>query len=303
MILRSLTYSIQKRETSMQTNEQFTSPFPREFSSAGGTDSLNSPLRSICLAATASVLAVFLCSCGAGSSATSKTQIGPIAFTDANGNPVTAVQSFKVGNGTYLDTVVTNDPQTLGVNWSVSCGSQLPPGTTLPPGQPVDASCGTFTAVHTFTAPVPSYAASGAGIVTYYEAPIAVPLTGTVTVYASATSDPSVFTSQTFTIIGLPISVGFAPGPPSSIAVNGSAQIGALVSNDPNAGGVKWSVACGSIACGSFSASETPSVTRTTYTAPDAVPEGGAVTITATSVTDPTKFATVTVTISPAPSS
>jgi hypothetical protein len=76
-----------------------------------------------------------------------------------------------------------------------------------------------------------------------------------------------------------------------------------LVSNDPSAGGVKWSVTCGSIACGSFSPAQTSSVAKTTYTAPDAVPEGGTVTITATSVTDPTKFATTTVTISAAPAS
>lgn len=239
--------------------------------------------------------------CGGGTVA-SKVQVGQIAFTDANGNAATSLNALKVGSGSYLDAVVTNDPQALGINWSVTCSSALPPGTPVPPGQTVDESCGTFTAGHTATAPVPSYASSGVGVVTLYQAPAAVPSTGTVTIYAAATVDPSVRSSLTLTIIGLPISVGFAPAPPTSLALNATAQVGALVSNDSNNGGVKWSVTCASIACGSFSATQTPSVTQTTYTAPDAVPVGGTVTITATSVTDPTKFTSAAVTISqPAP--
>jgi hypothetical protein len=242
-----------------------------------------------------------LAGCGGGTTGL-PVQMGPIAFTDINGNAATALTSLKVGTGSYLDAVVKNDPQQLGINWSVTCSSALPPGTPLPPGETVDESCGTFTAAHTASAPVPSYAASGAGIVTFYQAPAAVPSNGTVTITAAATVDPSVSTSLTLTVIGVPISVGFAPAPPASLAVNAPAQVGALVSNDPSAGGVKWSVTCASIACGSFSTTQTPSVTQTTYTAPDAVPVGGTVTITATSVTDPTKFTSAEVTITQAAS-
>ena len=253
------------------------------------------PNRSLSMMAVAICAAIGLAGCGGG--AKSGPAISPIAFTDANGVTAPAVTSFKVGAGTYMDATITSDDEALGVNWSVSCGSALPPGSPLPPGQTTDQSCGTFTAVHTVTAPVPSYATSGAGIVTYFQAPNAVPSTGTVTVYASATSSPSVYTSATFTIIGVPIGIGFAPAPPASLTVSGTAAIGALVSNDSANGGVNWTVTCGSMACGSFSAAETPSVTKTTYTAPDAVPMGGFVTITATSVTDPTKSVSAAVTI------
>ena len=254
--------------------------------------------RSCSAVAVAGLLAVTLTlsGCGGGS-VTSKPQIGAIGFTDANGIKADAVTSLKVGTGSYLDAIVTNDPQLLGINWTVNCASKLAPGTPLPPGQTVDESCGTFTAVHTATGPVPSFAATGAGVVTFYQAPNAVPSNGTVTVYAATTIDPSIFTSLTITIVGLPISIGFAPAPPASLALNATAQVGALVSNDSAAGGVKWSVTCASIACGSFNPAQTVSVVQTTYTAPDSVPVDGTVTITATSVTDPTKTATTQVTI------
>lgn len=70
----------------------------------------------------------------------------------------------------------------------------------LPPNQPVDMSCGTFTPTHTLTGPVPQYATSGSGIVTFYTAPAAVPKDGTVTLYVSATSDPSQYSTVTLMV-------------------------------------------------------------------------------------------------------
>jgi hypothetical protein len=138
---------------------------------------------------------------GCGVNVSSKPQVGAIAFTDANGNAVAPVTMLAAGSGIYLDVAVSNDPQLLGANWSVTCSSQLPPGTPLPPGQVVDESCGFFTPVHTASAPVPSYAASGAGIVTYYQGPAAQPKDGTVTLYASPTGDPSKASSLTLSIL------------------------------------------------------------------------------------------------------
>ena len=63
------------------------------------------------------------------------------------------------------------------------------------------------------------------------------------------------------------ISVTFSPAAPTSINTGAKASISAVVSNDSANGGVSWSVKCGSSACGSFSASPTPSGTATTYTA------------------------------------
>jgi len=146
-------------------------------------------------------LTILLSLSGCGSNTSAKPQVGVIAFTDANGVSVASVNMLKVGTGIYLDVVVTNDEQLLGVNWTVNCSSALPPGTPLPPGETVDESCGFFTPVHTLSAPVPSYATSGAGIVTFYQAPAAQSKDGTVTLYASSTLDPSRFSGITLSIL------------------------------------------------------------------------------------------------------
>jgi hypothetical protein len=137
---------------------------------------------------------------GCASSVSSRPQVGPIDFTDATGASQPAQTALTAGQGAYLDVTVTNDHALLGVNWSVSCKSELPPGTPLPPGQTEDTSCGTFTPMHTMSGPVPSYATSGAGYVTFYAAPAAPPKEGTVTLYAASTSDPSQNSSITLTI-------------------------------------------------------------------------------------------------------
>lgn len=137
---------------------------------------------------------------GCGSSSTPRPQVGQITVTDAAGAPQSAVTALTAGQGTHLEVTITNDIALLGANWSVNCPSALPPGTPLPPGQTQDTSCGTFTPLHTMSGPVPSYATSGAGYVTFYTAPAAPPKGGTVTLYASSTADPSQYSSLTLTI-------------------------------------------------------------------------------------------------------
>ena len=106
---------------------------------SNGHSSAGTPARrSLRLFALASA-ALSLVACGTSSS--SRPQVGAIAFTDANGNALPAVTALNAGSGAYLEVLVTQDPQMLGVNWSVSCSSKLPPGTPLPPGQTVDESC------------------------------------------------------------------------------------------------------------------------------------------------------------------
>jgi hypothetical protein len=85
--------------------------------------------------------------------------------------------------------------------------------------------------------------------------------------------------------------------PLQNLAVNGMAGISATVLNDSANAGVNWTVTCGSAACGSFNPTSTLSGVNTTYTAPAAIPTGGTVTLIATSVTDPTKSANITVNI------
>jgi hypothetical protein len=87
-----------------------------------------------------------------------------------------------------------------------------------------------------------------------------------------------------------PISVTFSVAPPSTIAAGGTANVSALVANDSAGKGVAWSCTPGT-ACGTFNPASTSSGAATTYTAPATAPTGGSVTITATSVSDSTKFA------------
>jgi hypothetical protein len=97
------------------------------------------------------------------------------------------------------------------------------------------------------------------------------------------------------------ISVSFASQPASSIQVGNTTSLTANVSNDSANGGVKWSVACGSSACGTFSTATTASGSATTYTAPFQVPSANTVTLTATAASDSTKSVSATITVTSAP--
>ena len=254
--------------------------------------------RTSAIAVVSSLFFAILC-VGCSSSQNNKLEVGSIQFTSANGNPLTPIAFLSAGNQVYLETSVFNDSANLGVDWSVACSSKLPPGAPLPPGQPTDTSCGTFTPIHTASGPVPEFATSGSGYVTLYTAPAAVPSDGIVTLYASSTSDHTKYASVSLTITGLGISIAFAPAPPSTLPRSGTASLKAVVENDSALGGVEWSVSCGSSACGSLSANETASGAATTYTAPSVVPVAGFVTITAVSVTDPTKSVSADIEIVP----
>ena len=187
------------------------------------------------------------------------------------------VSTMQVGTTTPISASVSNDSLNGGVTWSVSCGT---------------SSCGSFT---------PTTTASGAN--TTYTAPTVVPGTGVVTVTATSASDPTKSASASITITASPaISVTLSTPPPSSMNTGATASIVASVTGDSANAGVTWSVSCGSAQCGSINPTSTASGAATTYTAPTTTPSGNTVTIQATSVTDTTKVATATVTITtPAP--
>jgi hypothetical protein len=249
--------------------------------------------------ALAGLLGICLILPGCGSNS-APVQVGPIAFTDSDGNQVGGRQTtLTAGDTTYVDVALTGNAAALGVDWTVDCGSAPPPGTPLPPGELEDDSCGYFTPVHTLSGPVPTYATSGAGYVTVFTAPAAPPKTGVVTLFAAATGDHSRYSTVTLTILGLPISIQFAPPPPSSLPVSGSTLLKAVLTNDYASAGVTWTVACGSSDCGSFSAAQTASGVAATYTAPASEPTNGSVVVTAASVTDPTKTLSATISILP----
>jgi hypothetical protein len=100
-----------------------------------------------------------------------------------------------------------------------------------------------------------------------------------------------------------PTSVIFLESPPSSLAVNAKATIDAQTEFSSVAGAsenteVTYALSCGSAnACGTLSTSN--EVGAMVYTAPPAVPSGGTVTVTATSVADSSLARTAVVTIVP----
>ncbi len=256
------------------------------------------------LLAVSAIALVMVSACSSGNSV-SKVQVGPITFTDANGMPLkTSPGSLTAGQGAYVAVTLTDDPQLLGADWNVYCGSAPPPGTPVPPGQTQDETCGTFTPAHTTScissgtlSCTPSYVTNGAGYVSFYVAPGAPPKQGTVTLYAASTSSPNKFSSISLSIGGNPISVGLAPPPPGTLQAGASTLLRAVLNNDTASAGVNWMVICGSSDCGSFKPSQTASGVATTYTAPAVAPTGGNVQVTATSVTDPTKTASATISI------
>ena len=168
----------------------------------------------------------------------------------------------------------TTTATTNAVTWAVTCGS---PGV-----------CGTFG---------PN---DDAAAVTY-TAPAAIPVGTTVTVTATSVADSSKSVSAQITIVApIPISVSI-PEPPASLQVNAQSSLVATIANDVSANPeVTWTVVCATTACGSFSTTTTASGAGAKYTAPATIPTGGSVTVTATSVTDPTKSATAKIIITAA---
>ena len=92
------------------------------------------------------------------------------------------------------------------------------------------------------------------------------------------------------------LSVAFSPQPPTSLAPGASTPVTAVVSNDPNNGGVQWTLTCTG-QCGTISPTTTASGQAATYTAPNVPPSPNTVTLTAVSVTNNTVSASATITI------
>jgi hypothetical protein len=210
-------------------------------------------------------LAFLLTACG-GSSSTPPT---PPAISVAFASP--APTTLAASATATLTATVSNDSANAGVTWSVTCST---------------SPCGTF-----------SSASTASGAPTTYQAPTAA---GTVTIVATSVTDKTKSVSATITITAAPptpIQVSLTPTPPTTLVIGSTASLIAVVTNDSANAGVTWSVSCGSTACGSFNPTNTASNVATTYTAPAVVPTNNTVTVVATSVTDKTKSASATITI------
>lgn len=155
-----------------------------------------------------------------------------------------------------ITATVTNDAQNAGVTWSLSSGA-----------------AGALTRVDGLHA---SYAPGN-----FTQA-------GTATITATSVTDITKSASVAIPYSPLPIAVS-ATANPASLGANQTSTLTATVSNDPNNAGVTWSLATG--APGTLT---TVDALHATY-APGAVTVTGTAAITATSNTDSTKHAVVSV--------
>ena len=182
-------------------------------------------------------------------------------------SPATA--SVRAGGGTQQFTAtVHNDWHHRGVRWTLS-------------GAGCSAStCGTLSA---------TTSASGAPIT--YTAPRNVPNPATVSLTATSVSNAAKRASATITVTGSSAarSVTILPKR-AGLTVTQTLSVTATVQNDVSAAGVTWSasgLACSGITCGTFANATSSSAT---YAAPNTP---GIYSITATSVADVTKGASI----------
>jgi len=148
------------------------------------------------------------------------------------------------------------------VTWTVTCGV---------------ASCGTVDGTGLYTAPA-SVASS--------------PLSVTVT--ATSNADNTKSASATVSVTTTPvISVAISPNTSQTVTLNGTVFMTASVTNDSGSAGVTWTIAPTS-GCGTLSNTST---TVATFTAPASLSSNCTATVTAKSVTDNTKQATLTINV------
>jgi len=185
--------------------------------------------------------------------------------------------SMLTGATANLVAVVSNDSSNAGADFTLACG-----GTN---------ACGTI---------VPAHTSGTVGSFTVYTAPDVVPVNGTVTITAASTADPTQTVSATVTIKQASLKITLSQTPTPNLPVGAATNLTAVVTFDPLNAGVDWTVTCQSSSCGSFNPTHTASGQLTTYTAPQTVPIGGLVTITAASTTSPTTTTTTQITVTPA---
>ena len=189
--------------------------------------------------------------------------------------------SVQIGTTQPFTATVQNDSQNKGVTWTLSgagCSG---------------ATCGTLSATSS---------ASGAAIT--YTAPASVPTPATVTLTATSVADGTKSAAATITITATPSSIVVTLSlTTASVQVGATQPFTATVQNDSQNKGVTWALSgtgCSGATCGTLFATSSASGTAITYTAPASVPTPATVTLTATSVTDGTKSAAATITVTPA---
>ena len=214
--------------------------------------------------------------CGGGSTNSNPAPI-PIAVS-VTLSPATA--SVQGGQTQAFTASVANDSANKGVTWALSgagCSG---------------ATCGTLSAT-----------SSASGVAITYTAPASVPNPASVTLTATSVADGTKTAAAVITITAAPpvpaIGVTLSQTTASVVANNGLV-LSATVTNDSRSKGVTWSLSgmgCSGVSCGTIVPSVSPSGASVTYTAPPNVPNPPVVTLTATSLADPTKSAAAAITV------
>jgi hypothetical protein len=184
----------------------------------------------------------------------------------------------QAGQNQAFTASVANDSANKGVTWALSGG-----GCSA-------ATCGTLSAT-----------SSASGVAITYTAPAAVPSPASVTLTATSVANGTkaaalvTVTAAPVAAIGVTVSQTTA-----NVVANNSLVLSATVTNDSQKKGVTWSVSgtgCSGGACGTIVPNVSASGASVTYTAPSNVPSPPLVTLTATSVADPTKSAAAAITV------
>jgi hypothetical protein len=205
--------------------------------------------------------------------------------------------SVPSGGTQQFTATVSNDSSNGGVTWTLIYGYHG--------CNPFTRHCGPIQYQSCTVCGMLSPASTASGAPTGYTAPSHFvppppPFGFFVGVYLQANSVTNTTALSRASITIVPISVSVSPTP-VSVALNATQQLTATVANDGTNTGVTWSltqngVSC-SPGCGTIAPASTASGSAATYTAPSAVPPLAVLTVTATSVEDPTKSAAATVTI------
>jgi hypothetical protein len=193
---------------------------------------------------------------------TTKTATATITLTPISLNAISPLTASMGNSGSqaFTDTV-NNDGSSSGVSWSIGSGA------------------GTLTASTTSS-------------VTYNAPATAIGSVTTVTLTATGIKDNTKTTTATITLNPISVSI---PTTPVAMIGGATQTFSATIANDGSNSGVTWSVTSGG---GSFSPTTTLTGVSTTYTSASPVTAATAV-IKATSVKDPTRSASVTVTLTP----
>src|SRR5882724_5824645 len=127
-----------------------------------------------------------------------------------------------------------------------------------------------------------------------YTAPATISAAGTATITATSVTDPTI--AATLTINLAPISVTLNPNAAQTLDQTKTVAVTATVNSDPATKGVTWSLNAG--AAGTLS---NQTATSVTYNAPASVAAASSPVLTATSISDNTKTATLTINLVPPP--